>query len=265
MLVDLDPQGNLTATATNSTIEPGDMGSSYSILTHKQPAEDCIIHLSEHLGIIPASATLARADIELANTTGREYRLKEALQTIRESFDIVLIDCPPALGTLTACAMTAADWLIVPAQADAFSLAAIRQLAGIVSTVQTYTNSRLRVAGILLTRYQQRNILSRDMRLMLSDAAGCLGTALFGTAIRESVAVKEAQFERKDVVSYKPNSPVAGDFVAVFHELQERIGTTYGTGDRLDRDGTISTPGDREPLDDAIDPNEFIDVDDARQ
>ena len=154
--------------------------------------------------------------------TGREYRLKEALEPIRKTYDFVIIDTPPALGLLTINAMTASDNVIIAAQADIFSLQGIGQLSETIDAVKKYCNHGLKLMGILLTRHSGRAILSRDMTEMIEATAAQLGTFVYESVIRENISVKEAQASRTDIFSYAPKSNASKDYAAFVDELLER-------------------------------------------
>ncbi|MDD3365341.1 MAG: AAA family ATPase, partial [Syntrophomonas sp.] len=157
LFIDLDPQGNLSYILQTEELK----STIYEVLTGKTKARDAIQH--QQCGdIIPSSPALARANLELKNT-GKEYRLKETLQPIKDDYDYIIIDTPPSLGLLTINALTASDSVIIPSQADIFSLQGIGQLYSTIETIKKYTNPDLSIEGILLTRHNSRSILSRDL------------------------------------------------------------------------------------------------------
>lgn len=217
LLIDLDPQGNLTYTAGVDQPFP----TSYELLSGEAGAEECI-QKTPSGDLIPASAALAGADARLQKT-GKEYRLREALKSIEGNYDLILIDTPPALGILTINALTAANALLIPAQADIYSLQGIGQLYETVDAVKSYTNPSLKVLGILLTRYNKRTVLSRDLTEMMEDTAKELNTKVYTQSIRESVTIREAQAGRESLFAYAPTSPVAEDYQAFIQELKEDL------------------------------------------
>ena len=183
LYIDLDAQGNLTFNmgAGASAL------SSLEMLTGTATAEEAIRH-TEQGDIIPASPALAGAD-NLITTTGKEYRLKEALEPLYKLYDYIVIDTPPALGILTVNALTACTGAIVPAQADAWSLQGITQLNGTIQAVKKYCNPALKVKGIVLTRFNSRAVVSRDMQELIAQTADALNTKLYKTTIRECTAL----------------------------------------------------------------------------
>ena len=215
LYIDLDAQGNLTFNmgAGASAL------SSLEMLTGTATAEEAIRH-TEQGDIIPASPALAGAD-NLITTTGKEYRLKEALEPLYKLYDYIVIDTPPALGILTVNALTACTGAIVPAQADAWSLQGITQLNGTIQTVKKYCNPALKVKGIMLTRFNSRAVVSRDMQELIAQTADALNTKLYKTTIRECTALKEAQAVQQDIYSYAPRSNATADYKALVAEITE--------------------------------------------
>lgn len=215
LYIDLDAQGNLTFNmgAGASAL------SSLEMLTGTATAEEAIRH-TEQGDIIPASPALAGAD-NLITTTGKEYRLKEALEPLYKLYDYIVIDTPPALGILTVNALTACTGAIVPAQADAWSLQGITQLNGTIQTVKKYCNPALKVKGIVLTRFNSRAVVSRDMQELIAQTAAALNTKLYKTTIRECTALKEAQAVQQDIYSYAPRSNATADYKALVAEIIE--------------------------------------------
>lgn len=167
---------------------------------------------------IASSPTLAGADT-IITAVGKEYRLKEALATIQEQYDYIIIDTPPALGILTINALTACDGCIIPAQADIYSLQGINQLYGTIQTVMKYCNPSMVVMGILLTRYNARAIISREVAEMVEQTAEQLHTKLYQAKIRECTALKECQAMKQDIYSYAPKSNAAADYSAFIDEI----------------------------------------------
>ena len=217
LFVDLDPQGNLS-----HSLQAAPGFSAFDLLTNKVPAGS-VIQQTEQGHIIPASGALSSADLILSTVTGKEYRMREALEAVRGQYDYAVIDTPPALGTLTVNAMTAANVLVIPAMADVFSLQGIGQLSDTIQTVRKYCNPALKLGGVLLTRHSGRGILSRDMAELISRAAAALGTSVYNTTIRECVALKEAQANRQDIFSYAPRSNAAKDYTAFIKEFKEGV------------------------------------------
>lgn len=213
--IDLDAQGNLTfcmgaGAAALSSLE---------ILTGTATAQEAIRHTAQG-DIIPASPALAGADA-LITATGKEYRLREALEPLHDLYDYIVIDTPPALGILTVNALTACTGAIIPSQADVFSLQGIAMLGQTISTVRKYCNRDLKVKGIVLTRYNSRAVLSRDMADLIDQTAQQLQTRLYHTKIRECTALKEAQAVQDNIFAYAPKSNAAADYRDLVAEIIE--------------------------------------------
>lgn len=213
LYIDLDSQCNLTY---DVGAKPAPL-TSMEVLSGTATAEEAIQH-TEGGDIIPASPSLAIADTAIEGT-GKEHRLREAIEGLE--YDYIIIDTPPALGVLTVNALTASDSAIIPAQAEVHSLQGIALLYEAIEAVQKYTNPNLKIAGILITRYNGRAILSKDMRANLEDTARELGTKLYSTPIRECIAIKEAQAVQRDIYSYAPRSNATKDYSALLEELLE--------------------------------------------
>jgi len=213
--IDLDAQANMSYTVGART----DGATVLGVLTGEVDIAAAIQH-TESGDIIAASKALAGADAFISDT-GKEYRLKEALEVIRAAYDYIIVDTPPALGILTINALTACDSVIVPAQADIYSLQGIEQLANTMKPVKKYCNSALAIEGILLTRYSSRSVLSREVAELAEQLAAKLGTKLFKTTIREAIAVKEAQINQQSLYIYAPKAKVTEDYS---HFIAELIG-----------------------------------------
>ena len=215
LFIDLDSQCNLTFDVGGKIAPPTSM----EVLSGTATAEEATQSTAGG-DIIPASPSLAVADTTLT-ATGKEYRLKEALEAVAGSYDYCIIDTPPALGVLTINALTASDSTIIPAQAEVHSIQGIGLLNEAVETVKRYTNPDLKVSGILITRYKGRAILSRDMREALEDTASQLKTKVYSTPIRECIAVAEAQASQRDIYSYSPRSNATADYNALLDEIEK--------------------------------------------
>lgn len=216
LIVDLDQQCNLTS----CYFDPSSVSaSSYDILLNKKGAEQCICRVSERIDLIPASNMLSAIEIDLGNKAGNQVRLAKALRKVKNGYDFILIDTPPALGLASINAYTAADEVIIPCQADLFSIQGLDMLSETITAVKEYCNPTLKISGILLVRYNRRTVLGREIKALLHKIAESFETKIFNTAISECIAVKEAQINRTDVISYKPYSTAALDYKAFADEV----------------------------------------------
>lgn len=213
LFIDLDAQGNLSY-ATGATTQGYN---ALGVLQRPETAKAEIQHTAQG-DIIASTPALAGADT-IITETGKEYRLKEAIESLKADYDYIIIDTPPALSILTINALTACDGAIIPAQADIFSLQGITQLHGTIDAVKKYTNSKLSITGILLTRFSSRSIISREVAEMLEQTAEQLHTKLFTAKIRECTAIKEAQATRQNIFAYAPKSNASADYNALVDEI----------------------------------------------
>lgn len=214
LAIDLDPQGNLTYAMGGTPAAAG----AYGIITGRDNAENVIQH-TEQGDIIPAGLNLSAVDAEIGGRPGRDFLLQAAIKPIAARYDVVVIDTPPALGTLLVNALTAADRAILTMNADIYSLQGLYLLSDTIKQVQTYCNPTLSVEGVLFTRYSNRTSLARDMTTSTAAALEHLGIKLFRTVIREGVAVKEAAALQRSLYEYAPKSNPARDYSAFLDEL----------------------------------------------
>lgn len=216
LLIDLDPQQNATSVLSLKGHTP----TSLEIIEGAPIKES--IKQAGGIDAIAADPQAASADLRIEGL-GKEYKLKKALEPASSAYDFCIIDTPPALGVLTTNALTAADFAVIPAQADIFSLEGIGQLASTLQAIKEYTNPNLNIAGILLTRYNARTTLSNDIQQAAREAAAQLGTIVFDTPIREAIAIKEAQAMKQSIFEYAPRSKAAADMNAYIDQLLEGV------------------------------------------
>lgn len=213
LFIDLDAQGNLSYTLGAETKGYNAMG----VLERPETAKEKIQHTPQG-DIIASSPKLAGAD-KLLEETGKEYRLKEALESLQGAYDYIIVDTPPALGILTINALTACTGAIIPAQADIYSLQGISQLNSTIETVRKYCNPSLSIMGIVLTRFNGRSIIRREVAEMLERTAEQLHTKLYSSKIRECTALVEAQATKQNIYSYAPRSNATADYKALVDEI----------------------------------------------
>ncbi len=213
LFVDLDAQGNLSYALGADTKGDGVLG----VLQRPETVKNELQHTAEG-DVIASSPALAGADA-IITATGKEYRLREALEELQGDYDYCVIDTPPALGILNVNALTVADKALIPAQADVFSLQGISQLHSTIETVKKYCNRNLSISGIVLTRYSARSIISREVAEMIEETAHQLKTKLYKAKVREGTAIKEAQAVKQNIFDYAPKSNVAADYEALIEEI----------------------------------------------
>jgi chromosome partitioning protein len=198
LLVDLDPQCN--ASSGLSAKAPDRRRSVYGLLAGESSfAEVTSLTMVDGLFIVPSSADLAAADVELAGVEGREHLLVRALKRLDSDYDFVFIDCPPSLGVLTINALVAADEVLVPVQAEYYALEGLAQLLDTVGFVQQRLNPNLRMLGVLLTMLDGRTNLSREV---VTEVRAHLGDAVFSTVVPRNVRLSEAPSHGLPVCRY---------------------------------------------------------------
>lgn len=215
LLVDLDPQGNLSFSMAAAT--PDGSLSVYDLMKGEAKAQE-VIQRTAQGEIIPSTLLLSGADREF-NQIGREHILDKVLAPVSGLYDHIIIDTPPALNVLTENAYTAADQVIVTMNADAYSVQGVLQLYEMIKTAREYTNQDLTLAGILICRYKGQTTIGKALRDQIDQLAQQLETKAYKTAIREGVAVTEAQASQKNLQDYAPGSNPAQDYEAFVEEF----------------------------------------------
>jgi chromosome partitioning protein len=212
LLVDLDPQGNLTM---SQGWNPDDVERSmFDVLVHGAPIDDVI--RSAEVDVAVASIDLAGAELALSSQIGRERALAKALAPIRERYDYILIDTPPSLGLLTINAFVAADGVIVPVQCEYLSLRGLVQLESTLSMIREHLNPNVSVEGILPTMYDRRVLHSREAVEILQENFGDL---VFNTKIRKTIRFAEAPVKGQSVLAYDPTSEAA----EIYRDLAKEV------------------------------------------
>ena len=188
LIIDLDPQGNATS---GLGFAKSDIKTSvYNCLIDETPVESVALKTSiEKLDLLPSSIDLAGAEVELVSVKGREKRLQYALEKVRDSYDYIIIDCPPAIGLLTVNALAAADGVIIPIQSEYYALEGLSQLINTVKLVVKALNPSLVIEGVLLTMYDGRALISRQIA---EEIRKYFGNKVFETVIPRNIRVSEA-------------------------------------------------------------------------
>jgi chromosome partitioning protein len=211
LMVDLDPQGNLSFIAGADNVNKPTV---YEVLSDKASILEAL-QRTKNGDIIPANILLSGADLEFT----RPELLRGKLEAIKSGYDFVLIDTPPSLGILTINALTAADSVIIPMSADVLSLQGISQLYNTIEAVRKRSNPGLKVEGLLFTQHNSRTLLSKEFTKATKAAAKRMNTKVFQTAIRASVATREAQANQVDIITYSPISPTSDGYNALTVEI----------------------------------------------
>lgn len=220
LLVDADPQGN----ATSGVGASKDLGvaSLYDALLEGRPVSECVQQIPElpHLHVLGATQDLVGAELELVGQPDRERALRRALAPAVAGYDYIIVDCPPSLGLITLNVLTAADGVLIPIQCEYYALEGISQLLNTIRLVQQNFNPGLVLDGVLLTMYDARLNLCRQVA---KDAREYFGATLFRTAIPRNVRLAEAPSFGKSILMYDVQSVGARTYLAVAQELLKRI------------------------------------------
>jgi chromosome partitioning protein len=216
LVIDIDPQGN---SSSGVGVEQRDRERTiYDVLVDGVPAEDCIIEdvQFDHLDLIPSTRDLVGAEIELVNRASREMILRDALKSIQDRYDFILVDCPPSLGLLTLNTLTAADSVLIPIQCEFYALEGLSQLLNTVRLVQKGLNPSLDVEGVLLTMYDKRLNLSKQVA---AEAIEYFGDKVYKTYIPRNVRLAEAPSFGKPIALYDVMSAGAQAYLDLAQEI----------------------------------------------
>jgi chromosome partitioning protein len=219
LLVDIDPQANATS------------GLGFNWREFKQGIYEAIIGRvslrsiilpsgRENLSLAPSTLDLAGANVELVNLANRELKLREALLEIRHDFDYILIDCPPSLGLLTINGLTAADWLLIPVQAEYYALEGLGQLLSTINLVRMNLQPNLNILGAVLTMYDSRNKLSQEV---LQELYKYFPQKIFRTVIPRTVKLAEAPSFGKTIFEYEPRGKGANAYERLAKEVLSQL------------------------------------------
>ena len=219
LLVDGDPQGN--ATSGIGLTPDRFVQTTYDVLLGEAAAADAIVKSVQfkHLDVLPSTPDLAGAEVELVGKGGREHAMARGLSAVRDDYRYVLIDCPPSLGLITLNMLTAADALLIPLQCEYYALEGISQLLNTVRLVQRSLNEALVIDGVLLTMFDARLNLSRQVA---ADAREYFGDGVFDTVISRNVRLAEAPGFGKPIILYDVACAGAQAYVKVAEELMKR-------------------------------------------
>ncbi len=215
LLVDLDPQGNSTS---GLGVEKAQLdGCIYDVLLADVNIQDVIIpDVCSDLDLVPATINLAGAEVELVTEMARENRLKDAIGSLRGKYDYILIDCPPSLGLLTVNALVAADKLLIPIQCEFYALEGVTKLLESMKRVKSRLNPTLDIFGVLMTMYDQRTTLSKQV---VDEVRNYFGQTVFNTPIPRSVKISEAPSFGMPITEYDPS----GKGALAYRELAKEV------------------------------------------
>jgi len=219
LLIDLDPQAN-SSTGVSDLYEK-QKNTVYDVLIKKMPINDCIAKTQiEHFHVLPSINDLVGAEIELVNMIAREYQLQKILNEIRSDYKFIIIDCPPSLGLLTINALAASDSIIIPIQCEYYALEGLGQLLNTVRLVQKHINSNLKISGVLLTMYDARLNLSKEVS---NEVKSYFKDKIFKNVISRNVRLSEAPSFGKPAIMYDANSTGAKNYMQLVEEIIDRV------------------------------------------
>lgn len=219
LIVDIDPQGNATSSLG---IEKTDLDHTlYEVLVDEAPAQTAILaSVRDGIALMPATPTLAGAEVELVDQPRREHRLADVLAPVSNSYDIILVDSPPSLGLLTVNALTAATDVVIPVQCEYLALEGVSQVLGTIDLIRRNINPRLDLLGVLMTMYDGRTRLSGHV---VEEVRNYFPDHLFSTVIPRSVRLAEAPSFGQVIIEYDASSSGSRAYAEVAAELNERL------------------------------------------
>lgn len=213
LAIDIDAQSNTTYSLGGRK----DGATVLGLLLKEIKTADAIQH-TKYGDLIAGNKGLAAAQT-LLNDTGKEYRLTEALEDIKDNYDYIIIDAPPALSILTINALTAADSAIIPVQADIYSLQGVADLIDTIEPVKKYCNPKLEIGGLLFTRYNSRSAFNSELMDYAGKLARNVGTKIYKSTIREAISIRKAQANQVSIYDYDGSSKVAEEYRNFVEEI----------------------------------------------
>ena len=225
LLIDLDAQSNLTthlgygvpsADMAPTEETPASINSIYDVLKGTKTVDEVILKRSNNLDLIPSSLLLSAADLEFGGVVGRELLVRRVVEKIKDRYDAIIIDCPPALGLMSLNALAAVQKIVVPVQSEYLALHGVRQLLDTIDQVRSVYNPTLVVGGVLICLHDGRKRLARAV---YDTIRAYFGDLVFKTVIRTNVSLAEAPSQGKTVMEYAPKSSGAEDYLALAEEV----------------------------------------------
>ncbi|MBO4317305.1 MAG: ParA family protein [Mailhella sp.] len=226
LLIDSDPQANTTSALG---IESQSHNNLYTALCAPETLRESIVPTSmDYLQLLPANEDLAALEVELVDKMAREFYFSDLLDPIAKDYDFIIIDCPPSLGLITINALCASTDLLIPLQCEYFALEGIVKLMNTVDHLKKRLNPSLKILGVVLTMYDSRNKLAKQVR---AEAERCFGKLMFDTIIPRNVRLSEAPSFGKSIIHYDVKSKGAEAYIALAGEVIKRCGARAGSKD----------------------------------
>ncbi|MDR1990916.1 MAG: ParA family protein [Acidobacteriaceae bacterium] len=226
LLVDIDPQGNLTS-GVGLKGHAAEAGTAYEALTSREVAHDPSVYVlpteTPNLSLIPADRQLTGAEIEMVSLPQREERLRQLLAPLRDRFDRIFIDCPPSLGLLTLNGLVAADALIIPLPCEYLAIEGLAELVGTLRRVRVALNPSLDIDGVLFTMYEERTKLGQEVA---RDVREFFKEKVFRTVVPRNIRLAESPSHGIPAIVYDPKSRGAEAYMALAREIIERTTST---------------------------------------
>lgn len=220
LFVDIDPQTNLSFTANVDLLNVEH--TLCDVFRGEISVDQAIIPLSENMDILVGGLELAGAD-RIFTQLAREKMLSKALKPLKDKYDYCIIDTPPSLGVMNENALTCADYVIIPIQADIYSLQGTNLLQGFIEDIQENTNSKLKILGILITKVKSQTNLYNTLYPLFEKVAAKMHTRIFNTIIRDTVTVGEAALARTNLYDYEAGATATQDYQAFIDELLNEL------------------------------------------
>lgn len=210
LIIDLDAQANLSLSFGVMDVDK----TIYEALRGETSLP--IYKVKENLDIVPSNLNLSAIEIELLSQAGRDFFLKNLLNKVKDNYDFILIDCPPSIGVLTINALSASNKVIIPMEAHYLAVQGIAKLYEVIEVVKQRLNPDLSVMGILITKYDKRTILQREIKTAIE---GNSNNFVFNTTIRPNIAIPESTYSGQDIYEYSPTSNGAVDYSNLVDEI----------------------------------------------